>query len=64
MQPPAVQAALDNLVEAVRTSLMAEFLELLREGKPAKVKAKRRGSPAKKKAGKARPQRKTSQAKR
>ena len=37
MQPPAIQAALDNLVETVRTSLMAEFLELLREGKPAAV---------------------------
>jgi hypothetical protein len=35
MQPLAIQAALDNLVETVRTSLMAEFLELLRDGKPA-----------------------------
>ncbi len=49
MQPPAIQAALDNLVETVRTSLMAEFLELLREGKPAAVKPKRKSAPAKKK---------------
>jgi hypothetical protein len=40
MQPPAIQAALDNLVETVRTSLMAEFLELLRDGKPASIKRK------------------------
>jgi len=49
MQPPAIQAALDNLVETVRTSLMAEFLELLRDGKPATIKRKRKSAPAKKK---------------
>jgi hypothetical protein len=38
MQSPAIQVALNNLVEAVRTSLMAEFLELLRQGKPARAK--------------------------
>lgn len=38
MQSPAIQAAVDNLVEAVRTSLMAEFLELLRGGKPPRGK--------------------------
>jgi hypothetical protein len=59
MQPPAVQAALDNLVETVRTSLMAEFLELLREGKPAKIKGKRTARPAKKSASKARRRRTT-----
>jgi hypothetical protein len=49
MQPPAIQAALDNLVETVRTSLMAEFLELLREGKPATIKRKPKSVAAKKK---------------
>jgi hypothetical protein len=38
MQSPAIQAALNNLVETIRTSLMAEFLELLRSGKPARGK--------------------------
>jgi hypothetical protein len=42
MQPPAIQAALDNLVETVRTSLMAEFLELLRNGKPPSAKLGRK----------------------
>lgn len=49
MQPPAIQAALDNLVETVRTALMAEFLELLRDGKPATLKRKRKSAPAAKK---------------
>jgi hypothetical protein len=53
MQPPAIQAALDNLVETVRTSLMAEFLELLRDGKPAVIK--RKASAKKKKTKKAIP---------
>lgn len=45
MQPPAIQAALDNLVETVRTSLMAEFLELLRNGKPPSPKfGRKRGA--------------------
>ena len=38
MQSPAIQVAVNNLVEAIRTSLMAEFLELLRQGKPASAK--------------------------
>ena len=42
MQPPAIQAALDNLVETVRTALMAEFLELLRNGKPPSPKLGRK----------------------
>lgn len=50
MQPPAIQAALDNLVETVRTSLMAEFLELLRDGKPAAIKRKASAKKRKKKA--------------
>jgi hypothetical protein len=51
MQSPAIQAALNNLVETIRTSLMAEFLELLRSGKPQKIKAApkaKRKAPAKK----------------
>jgi hypothetical protein len=49
MQSPAIQVAVNNLIEAVRTSLMAEFLELLRQGKPARPKwagAKRKGAAA------------------
>jgi hypothetical protein len=42
MQSPAVQVALNNLVETIRTSLMAEFLELLRSGKPARAKPGRK----------------------
>jgi|SRR6478609_3578406 len=42
MQSPAIQAALNNLVETIRTSLMAEFLELLRNGKPAQPKLGRK----------------------
>jgi hypothetical protein len=30
MQQPAIQAALDNLVEVIRTALTAEFLEYFR----------------------------------
>jgi hypothetical protein len=56
MQAPAIQAALDNLVETIRTSLMAEFLELLRDGRPAKIKSSR---VKKKKASKASRPRKT-----
>jgi hypothetical protein len=63
MQPPAIQAALDNLVETIRTSLMAEFLELLRDGKPAPLKRSRKSSSAKKKATKARRPRKAKTAK-
>lgn len=53
MHSPAIHAALDNLVETIRTSLMAEFLELLRDGKPALPKAakkKAKRAVAKKKA--------------
>jgi hypothetical protein len=46
MQSPAIQVAVNNLVEAVRTSLMAEFLELLRQGKPARGKPGRKRLPA------------------
>lgn len=57
MHSPAIQAALNNLVETIRTSLMAEFLELLRSGKPAKLKPARKtkapARPAKKTASKA-----------
>lgn len=52
MQSPAIQAALDNLVETIRTSLMAEFLELLRDGRPQVMKRGRKKAPAKKAAKK------------
>lgn len=42
MHSPAIQAALNNLVETIRTSLMAEFLELLRSGKPPALKPARK----------------------
>jgi hypothetical protein len=52
MQQPAIQAALHDLVEAIRTSLMAEFLELLRSGKPARKlpRAPKRKPPARRSA--------------
>jgi len=52
MHSPAIQVALNNLVETIRTAMMAEFLELLRSGKPAKVpgKASKRTGAATKKA--------------
>jgi len=68
MQQPAIQAALDNLVEVIRTALTAEFLEYFRDGetkpvrgkagpKPKKAKkaprAKAAKKPAKKAAGRA-----------
>ena len=40
MQQPAIQAALDNLVEVIRTALTAEFLEYFR-GEAAPVRGKR-----------------------
>ncbi len=52
MRSPAIHAALDNLVEAIRTSLMAEFLELLRSGKPARLKPGPKAKRAPKAAGK------------
>lgn len=41
MQQPAIQAALNNLVEAIRTALMAEFVEYSRGGDKAPVSGKR-----------------------
>jgi hypothetical protein len=60
MQQPAIQAALDNLVEVIRTALTAEFLEYFRDGtarpirgrsalKPTKAKASGRIKAGKKK---------------
>lgn len=40
MQQPAIQAALDNLVEVIRTALTAEFLEYFRDGEPKPVRGK------------------------
>jgi hypothetical protein len=51
MQQPAIQAALDNLVEVIRTALTAEFLEFFRgEAKP--IATKRGKARKKSKAGK------------
>jgi hypothetical protein len=54
MHSPAIQVALNNLVETIRTAMMAEFLELLRSGKPAKIpgKASKRTAGAAKKTAK------------
>ena len=41
MQQPAIQAALDNLVEVIRTALTAEFLEYFRDGDAEPARAKR-----------------------
>jgi hypothetical protein len=41
MQQPAIQAALNNLVEAIRTALMAEFVEYSRGGDKEPVSLKR-----------------------
>ena len=41
MQQPAIQAALDNLVEVIRTALTAEFLEYFRDGEARPVSGKR-----------------------
>jgi hypothetical protein len=41
MQQPAIQAALNNLVEAIRTALMAEFVEYSRGGDKEPVSSKR-----------------------
>lgn len=43
MQQPAIQAALNNLVEAIRTALMAEFVEYSRGG-DAELRSARKGS--------------------
>jgi hypothetical protein len=64
MHQPAIQAALDNLVEVIRTALTAEFLEFSRgEAKPVggklgktrakKSKAKKAGKAAKRPSAKA-----------
>ena len=43
MQQPAIQAALDNLVEVIRTALTAEFLEYFRgDAAPVRQGAKAR----------------------
>ena len=53
MQQPAIQAALDNLVEVIRTALTAEFLEYFRgEAAPVSPKGRKTG-PKPKKAKKA-----------
>lgn len=45
MQQPAIQAALDNLVEVIRTALTAEFLEFSRgEAKPVGAKRGKTGA--------------------
>jgi len=57
MQQPAIQAALDNLVEVIRTALTAEFLEFSRgEAKPVGAKLGKAG--AKKSKAKKAPRRK------
>jgi hypothetical protein len=45
MQQPAIQAALNNLVEVIRTALTAEFLEYFRDGdtRPVRGKSKSKG---------------------
>jgi hypothetical protein len=54
MQQPAIQAALNNLVEVIRTALMAEFLEYSRGGdaEPRGAKKGQRSAKGKKKASK------------
>jgi len=47
MQQPAIQAALDNLVEVIRTALTAEFLEYFRDGSPTPVRGKSAARPKK-----------------
>ena len=45
MQQPAIQAALDNMVEVIRTALTAEFLEFSRgEAKPVGGKLGKTGA--------------------
>jgi hypothetical protein len=61
MQQPAIQAALNNLVEAIRTALMAEFVEYSRGGDKEPVSGKRapKGRKSAKKAAKKAPLRKS-----
>lgn len=47
MQQPAIQAALNNLVEVIRTALTAEFLEYFRDGDPRPARAKPASKPKK-----------------
>ena len=49
MKQPAIQAALANLVEVIRTALTAEFLEYFRDGAPRKVERSSKARPAKSK---------------
>ena len=52
MQQPAIQAALDNLVEVIRTALTAEFLEYFRDGEAKLARGKRtKAGPKRAKAG-------------
>jgi hypothetical protein len=53
MQQPAIQAALDNLVEVIRTALTAEFLEYFR-GEATAVRKGAKAGPKSKAAKKAR----------
>ena len=54
MQQPAIQAALDNLVEVIRTALTAEFLEFFRgEAQPVAAKRAKGGAKRPKTAKKA-----------
>jgi hypothetical protein len=59
MQQPAIQAALDNLVEVIRTALTAEFLEYFRDGDARSVKRKPGPKPKAKKAPRAKSAKKT-----
>jgi hypothetical protein len=60
MQQPAIQAALDNLVEVIRTALTAEFLEYFRDGEARPVRGKSGPKPKKaKKAPRAKAAKKT-----
>jgi hypothetical protein len=47
MQQPAIQAALNNLVEVIRTALTAEFLEYFRDGDARPTRAKLKAKPKK-----------------
>lgn len=62
MQQPAIQAALNNLVEVIRTALMAEFLEYSRGGdaEPRRAKKGQRAATGSKKAPKKTSAKKTS----
>lgn len=60
MQQPAIQAALNNLVEVIRTALTAEFLEYFRDGETPSTRRKPGPKPKKaKKAPRAKADKKT-----